>query len=164
MKVREIMVSNPACCRRDTDLATATALLRKHNCGALPIIDQDRRAVGIITDRDICIAVGTSNKRAVELFVGEVAAGKVVSCSEDSNIHDALACMQHNHVRRLVVTDDLGRVQGILSIDDILLNIQWSETKKVAPSFANVIRVLKAITYPAQPRITSILTFSNSRN
>jgi CBS domain-containing protein len=68
------MVANPACCCPDTDLAKAAALLQKQNCGALPIVDHNHRAIGIITDRDICIAVGTNDKRAAELCVQQVVA------------------------------------------------------------------------------------------
>ncbi len=155
MKVREIMISNPVCCTPETNLASVAALFQQHNCGALPIIDRDNRAIGFITDRDICIAIGTSDKRAAELTVGQVAPGKALTCQENTDIHDALACMQDNHVRRLIVTDDAGRVQGILSIDDIILNVQWSDTRKVDLSLTKVVRVLKRITYPVQPKVTS---------
>lgn len=103
MKVRDIMISNPTCCRPDTNLAAATALMWEHDCGALPVLDQNSRATGIITDRDVCIAVGTRNKRAAEICVGQVMTGKVFRCSPDAEIHEALCCMQTNHVRRLIV-------------------------------------------------------------
>ena len=130
MKVCEVMVSNPACCRPDTDLAAVTALLWDHNCRAIPVINEENRPVGMITDRDISIALGTRNRRAAEIPVAQVITGKVFACEEDAEIHEALACMNQNHVRRLIIIEE-GRVSGILSIDDIVLNIQWSENKRV---------------------------------
>lgn len=147
MNVDEIMVSNPACCYPETDLAAAAALIWIRNCGALPVIDRQNRAVGMITDRDICIALGTRDKRASEISVGQVMTGKVFSCDCDSEIHEALARMRENHVRRLIITEK-GRVSGMLSIDDVILNVQWSDHKEVELSFLDVIRVLRKVTYP----------------
>ncbi len=161
MKVHEIMICKPTCCASDTNLAAATALLWGHDCGALPVVDQENRPTGIITDRDICIAVGTRDKRAAEISVGQVMTGKVFACRADADIHEALACMQENHVRRLIITDHAGCVQGILSIDDIIVNVQWSDHEQVALSFLDVIRVLRKVTYPAQPCPAWILACAN---
>lgn len=148
MNVRELMVPNPACCRPDTNLAAATTLLWDNNCGALPVVDQENRPLGMITDRDICIAVGTRDQRAAEIAVAHVMTGKVFACGCDAEIHEALTCMKQNQVRRLIITEH-GRVTGILSIDDIILNVQWSDHKRVELSLLDVIRVLRRVTYPA---------------
>ncbi len=102
--------------------------------------------------------------RPAEICVGEVATGKVFSCSGEADIHDALACMQHNHVRRLIVTDSTVGVEGILSIDDVILNVQWSDHKGVALSFADVIRVLRKITYAVRPSVPPAHTRSKCNN
>ena len=59
MKVRDIMTTAPETCGRKTNLASVAAHLWRADCGVLPVIDQDRELVGIVTDRDICIALGT---------------------------------------------------------------------------------------------------------
>lgn len=148
MKACDIMVSTPVVCRAESNLAVAAGLLWDHDCGALPVIDQANRPIGMITDRDICIAVGTRNKRAAEILVREVMTGKVFACDVSAEIHEALTCMKQNHVRRLIITER-DRVKGILSIDDIILNVQWSDHKDVALSFLDVIRVLRCVTYPS---------------
>ena len=147
MTVREIMVSKPACCQPEADLAVATALLCNHNCGALPVVDAKNQPVGMITDRDICIALGTRDKRAAEISVSQVMSGKVFACDAGSDIRKALDRMKKNHVRRLIVTE-YGELKGMLSIDDIVLNIQWSDHSEVELSFLDVIRVLRQVTYP----------------
>jgi CBS domain-containing protein len=161
MTVHEIMTCQPVCCHSDTNLATAAALLWERDCGALPIVDQENRPTGMITDRDICIAVGTRNKPATEIRVGEVMMGRVYSCDADADIHEALASMERNHVRRLIITAGDGRLCGILSIDDIVLNVQWSDHKEVELSFLDVVRVLRKVTYPAQPCPAWMLALSN---
>jgi signal-transduction protein with cAMP-binding, CBS, and nucleotidyltransferase domain len=150
MKVSEIMTSKPVFCPCETNLASVTALLWQHGKGAVVVVDREHHPIGLITDRDICIALGTRGKLAQDVTVGEVITGKVFTCSLDANVHEALACMQRNHVRRLIVTSESGGVAGVLSIDDLILNVQWSDHKDVALTFVGVIRTLKKITYPGK--------------
>ena len=58
MKVQEIMTKSVRFCRIDTDLAVASRMMSEHDCGVLPVVDYGQRVVGMITDRDICVAVG----------------------------------------------------------------------------------------------------------
>ncbi|HEY7305227.1 MAG TPA: CBS domain-containing protein [Bryobacteraceae bacterium] len=156
MKICDIMVPNPTPCHPGTNLAEAAALMWEHNCGALPVVDRELRVQGMITDRDICIALGTRNLRAADISVSQVMSGRVFVCSPDSDIHEALRCMREHHVRRLPVVAHDGRLEGILCIDDIVLNAQWAETRTVDLSFRDVIRVLRGVTYPARPCAAAI--------
>lgn len=155
MKIREIMTPNPISCHADTNLAAIAGLMWEHNCGALPVLNDQDCVIGMITDRDICIALGTSNRRAAETNAGQVIAGKVVRCNPDADIGEALSCLQSSQVRRLIVSDDAGRVQGIVSIDDIIRNVQWSETRQVDLSLVDVIRALRKITHSARSCATA---------
>jgi signal-transduction protein with cAMP-binding, CBS, and nucleotidyltransferase domain len=86
----------------------------------LPIVGIDRKLYGVVTDRDICIAMGTRNRLARELTVGEIATRAVSTCKPDDEIHEALDTMANRQVRRLPVVNDEGTPQGILSMDDII--------------------------------------------
>jgi CBS-domain-containing membrane protein len=151
MKVQDIMTANPAFCHRETNLAEVAALMWQHNCGALPVLDKNGSLVGVITDRDVCIALGTRNRVAAEVSAAEVITGRHFTCGPDDNIRHALQRMQDNQVRRLPVVDREEHLRGIISIDDIVLNAQWAETHVVDLSFLDVIRVLRRVTYPAAP-------------
>jgi len=61
MKVKDIMTQSAICCGPDTNVGAAVELMWVHNCGMLPVVGTDRRLFGIVTDRDICIAMGTRN-------------------------------------------------------------------------------------------------------
>jgi CBS domain-containing protein len=122
MKVKEIMTETAVCCTPGTNLGQAVELMWVHNCGMLPVIGPDRKLSGIITDRDICIAVGTRNRLAGELTVGEVAARNVLTCSAEDDVQDALRAMASRQVRRLPVVDKRGTPIGILSVDDIVMH------------------------------------------
>jgi CBS domain-containing protein len=150
MKVSDIMTSDPVSCKPGNSLAEVASLLWEHNCGALPVVGPDGAVTGIITDRDICIAVGTRDKRAAEIPVHEVISGKCFTCGPEDDIHTALRRMQENRVRRLPVIGEAGLI-GVISIDDIVLNARWAEAGDVDLSFLDVIRVLRRVTYPAQP-------------
>ena len=120
MKVKDIMTQSAVCCSPETNVGAAVELMWVHNCGMLPVVGTDRKLIGIVTDRDICIAMGTRNRLAGELTVGEIATRNVFTCKPNDEIHDALNTMANKQVRRLPVVNDEGRPQGILSMDDII--------------------------------------------
>src|SRR6266849_10255401 len=103
MKVKEVMMCTPYTCRRETNLGEATELMWKANCGVLPVTEADGMVCGVVTDRDICIALGTRNRVAGEVTVGEVTGGKLHAFSPEDEIHLALLTMREGKVRRLPV-------------------------------------------------------------
>lgn len=154
MKVKEIMMGTPYTCRRDTNLGEATRLMWEGNCGFLPVLGNDGKVCGVVTDRDICIALGTRSKPAGDVSVGEVASSKVYSCSPDEEIHVALLTMRDAHVRRLPVIDADGKAVGVLSMDDILMHAEATSSGQVAElSAEEVVRTLRAIPHRDLPQV-----------
>ena len=146
MKVLDIMTHTAVCCGPDTNVAAAVEMMWNRNCGMLPVVDPDGKLVGIVTDRDICIALGTRNQLAGSLPVREVATKTVHTCSPDEEIHVALQTMAENKVHRLPVVDQDGKIQGVLSMDDILVHADmniWEERCQL--SSEEVIRSLKRL-------------------
>ena len=121
MKVNDIMTASPEACRPDDNLATAVELLWKADCGVLPVVDHSGRVAGILTDRDICIALGTRNVRASNLRVGTVMRTTVHTCLPTDDVLVALSQMTDRRVRRLPVVDDGGRLVGVVSLNDAVL-------------------------------------------
>lgn len=130
MKVQDIMTAPVETCSPDSDLGAAATIMWKRDCGSVPVADADGRVVGMITDRDICMAVSTRNKLASEIKVSEVISGQVYACSPEDRIEDALETMQSAQLRRLPVVDDEGGLHGILSINDVILNSARGRSKK----------------------------------
>jgi len=120
MKVRDVMVGTPAFCGPETNLAAAVEILWNRNCGMLPVLAADGKLQGIITDRDICIALGTRNRPASDLTVAEVMTKRVVSCFEEDDIRSAVESMQRDGIRRLPVLGSDGALKGVLSMDDVV--------------------------------------------
>jgi CBS domain-containing protein len=96
----------------------------KGNCGFLPVVDADGKVCGVITDRDICIGLGTRNQTAGDVLVEELVQRKVHACNLDDDVHVALQTMREGHVRRLPVVDLSGNLAGVVSMDDILLHAE----------------------------------------
>jgi CBS domain-containing protein len=121
MKVREIMTEPLLTCGPATSLAVAARLMGEANYGTLPVVDAHGRLVGIITDRDICLAVARTNRNALNVAVHEVMTQKVWSALVDDDVHAALATMKDARVRRVPVRDESGRLKGMLSIEDLVV-------------------------------------------
>ena len=141
MQVKDIMTRNPKFCRVDNNLAEAAELLWSTNCGALPVLDEQGKTIGMVTDRDICIAVGTRNLRPSEVEVGQVAVWRLFACTPEHDVHAALATMKAEKVRRLAVLQE-GALEGILSLNDIALH---AAKRQGDLSYADVAETLKAI-------------------
>jgi CBS domain-containing protein len=124
------MTINVETCSPDSDLGAAATTMWKRDCGSVPVVDSERKVVGMITDRDICMAVATRNKLASEIKVGEVISGKVYACAPDDDVRDALETMQSAQMRRLPVVDADGVLHGILSINDVVLHSKKGRSKK----------------------------------
>jgi len=125
MKVGDVMTKSPAFCSPETNLAVAVEILWNRNCGILPVVDSNEKLIGVVTDRDICVALGTRNQLPGEITVKDVASGKVVVAKPEDDLRRALATMAEAKVRRLPIVDAVGRLQGILSIDDAILKAEF---------------------------------------
>jgi CBS domain-containing protein len=154
MKVQDAMMRTPVCCSPETNLGSAIELLWERNCGILPIVDARRKVIGVVTDRDLCVALGTRNRLAGQITVGEVATGEVHSCRGQDDIHAALQTMAKKRVRRLPVVSEEGVLEGILSMDNVVLHTEsagWG--RKPELSDEDVVSALREIYGPQVPQI-----------
>lgn len=122
MDVSHVMSSPPATCRATTHLGQAAQMMADHNCGCLPVVGDEGRLIGLITDRDISLTVADRHKNLWHTPVREVMTKAVVSCAPDDPVEKVLNTFTELGVRRLPVVDMVGRVQGVLSVDDLVLH------------------------------------------
>lgn len=121
MQVSDVAVQDVQFIHPDSTLAEAGNLLRDTDCGALPVTDADRVVIGILTDRDICLALASADVPASTLTAGETMTRDVHVCHPEDDIHAALELMTRHSIRRLPVCTSDGRLFGIVSINDVLL-------------------------------------------
>ena len=121
MKVQDVMTTEVGFCRAQDSLATAANIMWAKDCGAVPILDAENRLAGMITDRDICIAVGTRDCRASEISAAEFCREDIIACAPNDKLKEALKKMAKNQVKRLPVVSQSDELVGIISLTDILL-------------------------------------------
>ena len=120
MNVNEVMTSEPRTCAPGTSAAEAAGIMLDADCGILPVVENGK-LIGVVTDRDLYIALATRNVRASDIAMGDVAQRSVLTCRPEDDVDRALNLMKEHQVRRLPVQDFDGRLIGIVSMNDIVL-------------------------------------------
>jgi CBS domain-containing protein len=146
MKVRELMTADVKFCRPETTLTDAVKLMWERDCGVLPVVMSDGTVSGMITDRDACIAMTTRGQTGDRIAVRDVSAGHCYTCSPDDEVTAALHRMKAHKVRRLPVVDAAGRLNGILSLNDVL-------THAGAVSHADIVDTMAGICEHSQSHL-----------
>jgi len=147
MKVREIMSGNPVHCGPETDLADAAMRMWRADCGIVPVVDPTTlKAIGVITDRDICMAVATRHLRAEQIRVREVMSGRLIAVHGEDDVRAAMDAMKTERVRRLPVLDRDDHLEGIVSVNDLVLSAQVPSGRMHPPIVPHdIVEVLKAV-------------------
>jgi CBS domain-containing protein len=120
MRVEQLMVKRVSFCRMNQNLGEVAEILWTTRRGSLPVLDENGNVASIITDRDLCIALGTRNVRAGDVRVAEVVLPRVFTCRAADDAVNALETMVAQNVRRLPVVDAFDKLEGIVSIDDYI--------------------------------------------
>jgi CBS domain-containing protein len=125
-KCRDIMTKDPVCCLLQDTAAQAARLMKEHDVGALPVVRslKTKKLSGIVTDRDLVLNVIAEGLDPSATVV-EIAMSKpAIACSPDDGYERALELMEKHRIKRVAVTDDSGRVVGMISQFDVALRIR----------------------------------------
>ena len=146
MKVKEIMTANAKACRPTSTLGEAAGLMWQNDCGIVPVVAEGDKLIGLVTDRDICMAAMLKNRDLSNISVEEVISGKVFSCKPEDDVNTVLETMRENKVRRLPVVAADGKLEGILSLNDLVLKAEKPSAKQVPElSYDDVMHMQKSI-------------------
>jgi CBS domain-containing protein len=118
MHVKELMNSQVAWCSPEDSLQRAAQRMWEGDFGAMPVVDAEGGVIGMITDRDICIAAYTQGCRLSEGQVKSAMSHEVQTCKASDSVGFAEELMRKYQVRRLPVLE-AGKLVGILSINDV---------------------------------------------
>lgn len=130
MKVEKIMKLDIGCCRPNDDLMKAAEIMRQKDCGVVPVIDEENKIVGMITDRDVCFAALNNSGKISQISVSDLGGAKIVTCTANDKVEDALKKMRKYQLKRLPVVGKNGELVGILSVSDVLLNARKDKKLK----------------------------------
>jgi len=138
MKVRDLMTSDVKSCRPETSLAEAAKLMWEQDCGVLPVVNAERKVAGMVTDRDICIALATRGRTADRIAARDVTAGKAYVCLPDDDVVTALETMKAHKVRRVPVVDAEGQLEGILSLNDVVTHVGAATANEIVATLTSI--------------------------
>lgn len=158
MKVSDLMTRDVKTCTPFTTLGTAAQIMWDHDCGCVPVIDQESRVIGMLTDRDICMAAYLQGQPLNALPVTGAMSKQVFSCKPDDDLALAEQTMREKQVRRLPVIDAQGHLAGIISLNDIARETEREEEAKAAPrqvSDAELVRLLAEVCTPRRPAVVA---------
>ena len=153
--VRELMTSDPACCTPQTAIKDAAQLMLTQNCGALPVVenDQERRLVGMITDRDIVCRIVASGIDSAGATVQQAMSANLVCIGPDASISECVQSMAENQLRRLPVVDRNGQVMGIVAQADLArASAQQRELETELADMVEEVSDPEGVRAGAQPR------------
>ena len=153
MKARDLMTSDPTACRPSDNLKTVIAVMRKEDCGMVPITEGngEQRVTGVATDRDIALALGERDEKPSAVRVSEVMTTKIVSCEPDADVHEVSRKMQEAQVRRILVVEG-GRLLGVISTADLARASTQSGKDRVGEEVEKVMEKVSEDTGSRRPR------------
>jgi CBS domain-containing protein len=115
MKVKELMTTDVVSVNQTESLSEAARLMWERDCGAIPVLDiVSERILGMITDRDICMALWSKDRPASTIRVSEVTSRGLYACNQDDSVTSAEKLMRMKQVRRIPVLDQHDELVGIL--------------------------------------------------
>lgn len=115
------MTKDPQCSSPDTSLEEVARLMCEYDCGEIPIVDEDKKPVGVITDRDITCRTVAGGKNPLELTAGDCMTKSCVTISRDASLEECCAVMEEHQIRRVPVVDEEGCCCGIVAQADLAL-------------------------------------------
>jgi CBS domain-containing protein len=119
MRAAEIMKSEVECVTPNQSAQEAARMMRDENIGFLPVCDESQQVLGTLTDRDIAIRL-VADGSAASTPVEQLMSTDVVACSPDDELERVEELMSQHHKSRILIVDESGRLQGVISLSDIL--------------------------------------------
>ena len=117
---RDVMTADPVCCSPTTTLDQVARLMAQNNCGEIPILNENGRVIGVVTDRDIICRVVADGLNPRDFNAAYCMSEPVFTVGIDTPIDDVVALMEEHQVRRLPVVDDDNCCAGIIAQADIV--------------------------------------------
>jgi len=133
MNVKEVMTADPACCTADTPLQEVAKMMEECDCGCIPVVDnqQNKKPVGMITDRDITIRTVASGKNPLDLTAADAMTTNAVTVTPETSLEDCCNLMEEHQIRRIAVVDKNGACCGMIAQADIAVNADSRKTAEV---------------------------------
>ena len=136
MKVKDCMCKEVVFVKPDCDTEECAKLMCENHIGCIPVCDDSKKVVGLVTDRDILLRTVGCGKEIKNTPVSDIMTCTVDCCSPETDVCDAEKVMSQNQIRRLPVIQN-GQVVGMLTLGDLVGNKQV-KTEGVCATLENI--------------------------
>lgn len=119
MKVRDVMTSQVESVAPNCSIVEIAQLMRKNDVGSIPVC-QDKKVLGMITDRDIVLKVIADGKNIQTVSAKDIMNSNVITVTTDQDVHEAAQLMSDYQIRRLPVVEQ-GKIVGIVALGDLAI-------------------------------------------
>lgn len=136
MNIEKVMTREVSACTASDTLNRAAQLMWEGDCGALPVLDEQRRVIGVVTDRDICMGTYTQGVPLWGASVASVMSKQLFTCSPNDDVGDVERLMREKQIRRVPVVNASGELLGIVTLGDLARCSQSSALQKAMGGLA----------------------------
>jgi CBS domain-containing protein len=148
MQVKDLMTTSPSVCTLEDTTNEAARIMWERDCGAVPVVDRNRRVVGMITDRDICIAAYFQGEPLSQIRVADVMSRELSTVRPEDEVTKAEHLMRAHQVRRLPVVTDGQILVGILSVGDLAQHVPRANGPRQPAESQELLQVFSAVSEP----------------
>jgi CBS domain-containing protein len=129
-KCSEVMTREPACCEPGDTISRAAEIMKSQDVGSVPVVDshEDKKLVGIVTDRDIVVKVVADRGDVSRATVRDAMTSNPAYCREDEDVDKAVRLMSDRQVRRMPIVDASGKLCGIIAQADVATRVNRDQT------------------------------------
>lgn len=138
MKISECMCKDVCFVKPDCNVYDAARIMCENHIGCIPVCNDEKNIVGILTDRDILLRTVACNKETKTTPVSDIMTTNVCTCNYEQDICEAENIMAKNQIRRIPVVDNKNKVVGILTVGDLARNDRKIGPENVCTTIENI--------------------------
>jgi len=148
VKVADIMSPQVATCSPEDSLSHAAELMWNRDCGSIIVVDGSRRPVGVLTDRDVCMATWSQERSPREIPVHAAMATSVVTCTHGQDVASVHTTLRQHQLHRLPVVDTAGALVGVVALGDLVQDAVGTTGTPRSTQALEILDTVGAITRP----------------
>jgi CBS domain-containing protein len=153
MRVQDLMTGAPCACRITDSANDAARVMWERDCGSVPVVSDDGRILGIVTDRDICMAAYFQGRPLGSIPLDSIMTTQVATCRAGDDVEEAERLMRERQVNRLPVVADGEVLVGMLALCDLTRGVtRAGALQQKSTEGQQLLETVAAIREPRTPR------------
>ena len=138
MKINECMCQDVCYVLPNCNIYDAARIMNENHIGCIPVVDNDKKVVGVVTDRDIVLRGVACDKNTKTTQISEIMTTNVCTCRVEENVEEAQYIMSKNQIRRIPVVDAQNKMIGIVSLGDLAHYTQKIGNEEFSQTVENI--------------------------